>query len=636
MKKTRTPRSFVITFALLCMGMMISLNGDFLRGGSAAPANHPLTETRLTAARLRTALAAALKNPDVGYTPRASGFDLDDDGIVGEPEDCRVCNGQQLDIDNDGVIEDQLYVDADNGNDVTGDGTPGNPYQTIRKAWSLADGPGDGAEDIICFRGVAREENLQPGVSGVSGAYTKAKTGSEAIDWEFPKDPTMLVGWDYDGDGVYPPFDADDIAVLDGANLKRAFTLNTSNNPRSFIELAHFSVRDYGYQTAADGSGNVNDGIGFLFAGRSGSNSSTHIYLHDLELSNINRGKPLNTNTAAFNFFVATLNLKHFAVANIKAEDTGGYFARGDFGDSASVIDGPLRFQKISYTARGCDYGVPPCGTHAHWSTPTGFKLWGMVSGIEVLDNLLDANVQNWNPRPGPVNAIIPDGCSVDWTIRNNILLNWKNNVSVKGAPSFCKVRAVDNVLVEGNVFYNNINHYPVKPAGIQIGYEPDSTTITSSVNNVTVINNFIVGDFGLRYCLYSEAANGQGTSPGTIVFRGNVCDFNGSTSTGTVAHLTASDAYPLQNFVFADNVLAGLPVRPNNRNFFSDYAVTNWQATNNIYSPGLFFERLGALFTLTNWQNTFGYETTSRECSATVTGTHETGFVVTLPPGCN
>lgn len=631
MKNTATKPWFIITAAFFCVGATFLLGSDLFRTKSAAAATpQPLT-AGVTASTIRPALAAALNNPAIGYTPRASGFDLDDDGIVGEPEDCRICNGQQLDFDNDGVIEDQLYVDADNGNDAIGNGSPGNPYKTIRKAWSSTDGPGDGAEDIICFRGVAKEENLQPGVSGVPGTFTKAKSGSEAIDWEFPKNPTMLVGWDYDGDGLYPPYDTDDIAVLDGANLKRAFALNTTNNPRSFIELAHFSARDYGYQVAEDGSDGVNEGIGFLFAGRAGSNPSTHIYLHDIELSNINRGKPLNTNTVTFNFFVATLNLKYFAVANIKAADIGGYFARGDFGATNSVVDGPLRFQKISYTARGCDYGAPPCGTHSHWSSPTGFKIWGMVSGIEVLDSVYDTNLQNWNPRTAPVNAVVPDGCSTDWTIRSNILLNWRNNISVKGAPGFCKLRAVDNVLVEGNVFYNNINYFPVKPTGVQIAYEPDSTTVTSSVNNVTVINNFIVGDFGLRYGLYAEAANREGTSPGTIIFRGNVLDFNGSTSTGTVVHLENPDSYPLQNFVFADNLVAGLPVRPANRNFFSAYPVSNWQATNNTYSPGLLFQRVNDLFTLANWP----YETNARECNATVTGTHETGFVVTLPPGC-
>lgn len=589
--------------------------GAFLSAAPVAPVTSPTTGAQF------------------GYAARANGFDLDDDGIVGELEDARICNGQHWDVDLDGIVEDQIYVDADFGSDETGTGTPANPFRTIRHAWLSADGPNDGAEDIICFRGVAKEENLQPGVSGVPGVVTRPKSGNQAIDWQLPKDPTMLVGWDFDGDGLYPPFDSDDIAVLDGANLRRAFTLNTSSQPRSHIELAHFTVRDYGYQTTADGSGNVNDGIGFLFAGRAGSSTSSHIYLHDIELVNINRGKPLNSNTAAFNFFVATLNLKYFAVDNLKLEDVGGYLARGDFGDTSAVVDGPLRFQNITYTARGCDYGVPPCGTHAHWSTPTGFKIWGMVSGIEILDSVLDANVQHWNPRPGPVNAIIPDGCSTDWTIRHNLLLNWKNNVSIKGAPSFCDLRPVDNVVIDDNVFLNDVNHFPVKPTGVAIAHEP-GTTIASSVGQVTVTNNLIVGEFGLRHCLYSEASNSDGYGTGIVTFRNNVCDFNGSLSTGAVVHLTQSDTYPSQHFVFADNVVAGLPTRSANRIFFADYAVGNWQSFNNIYSPGLRFQHTGALFTFGAWQAA-GHEASARECHINVTGSPAEGFLVSIPSGC-
>ncbi len=58
----------------------------------------------------------------VGYQPRACGFDLDDDGIAGEPEDCRVCDGTTADPDGDGVAEDLIYVDAVAGKDQRGCG----------------------------------------------------------------------------------------------------------------------------------------------------------------------------------------------------------------------------------------------------------------------------------------------------------------------------------------------------------------------------------------------------------------------------------------------------------------------------------------------------------------------------------
>ena len=637
----RILQRFIVAFLFLFVsGEVFSASDSPAAKGAGADSTKQKAAAQSAALPSRQELSPSLNSkPAIGYFPRSSGFDLDDDGMVGEPEDCRVCNGRKLDIDNDGVIEDQLYVDADNGSDELGDGTPQKPYKTIRKAWSMADGPGDGAEDIICFRGSAKEENIQPGVSGLPTTRTKPKSASEVMDWEFPKDPTMLVGWDYDGDGAYPPADPDDIAILDGAGLKRAFTLNIqggTNPPRSFVELAHFTVRDYGFQTAADGTEGGDQGIGFLFVGRNGTNRSSHIYIHDLEFVNINRGKPKKSNTVVFNFFGGPLNLKHFAACNLKVENAGGYFARGDFGATPAVIDGPLRFQNISYTGLGGDYGVPPCGDNEFYSTITGFKLWGYVNGIEIIDSFFDANLQHWKPRPaGPVNAVVVDGCACDWTIRNNIFLNWKNYVSVKGAPDWCSSRAVDDVLVDQNLFYNTINYYPQGPAGVFLAHEPNSTTVGSCIDDVTVTSNYFVGEHGLRYCLYSEAGNGQGTNPGTIVFRGNVCDFNEGPAGGTVVHLSAQDTYPLQNFICESNVFAGLPARAGNRNFVCDYEVKNWRADHNIYSKGLPFERLGTLHSLSDWQESCQVELHSIECTTSVSGTLETGFVVTIPPDC-
>ncbi len=103
-----------------------------------------------------------------GYYSRGCGFDMDDDGIIGEPgDDCNVCDGSagdpngdaNGDPDGDGDIEDQIYVDCNSGNNTTGNGTPSNPYRSIDKALSASDGSDDGKEDIICVRATCASYN---------------------------------------------------------------------------------------------------------------------------------------------------------------------------------------------------------------------------------------------------------------------------------------------------------------------------------------------------------------------------------------------------------------------------------------------------------------------------------------------
>ena len=106
----------------------------------------------------------------------------------------------------------------------------------------MCDGPVDGAEDIVCISGVFHEAlTLKQG--GVPGYY-------ERDSFQFPKNPLMLIGWDKDDDGHYPPFDLDDVAVLDGSqpgaqNRPLAITNHPGNH--SYIEIAHLTIRNYGH-----------------------------------------------------------------------------------------------------------------------------------------------------------------------------------------------------------------------------------------------------------------------------------------------------------------------------------------------------------------------------------------------------
>ncbi len=106
--------------------------------------------------------SAALALASAGYQSRACGFDLDGDGVLGESgDDCNICDGSTTDPDGDGIDEDLFYVDCGAGSN--GNGTAGNPFNRLSSAIAAMDGPGDGAEDIVCFRGSAGTNRLSGG-----------------------------------------------------------------------------------------------------------------------------------------------------------------------------------------------------------------------------------------------------------------------------------------------------------------------------------------------------------------------------------------------------------------------------------------------------------------------------------------
>lgn len=568
-----------------------------------------------------------------GYEARACGFDLDDDGVVGEPEDCTLCDGQSADPDGDGIDEDLIYVDADGGSDTSGDGSPGSPFATIQHAWDQADGPGDGAEDIICFRGIATgEENVRPRVSGVAGVRTKPASGSEGRDWEYPANPTMLVGWDSDGDGAYPPFDTDDVAVLDGGpgGLTRAFELNPQGQPPTeHLEIAHLTVRDYGHTFVDDDS----TGIGFVRLG-SVSGTSSHLYLHDLELENINKDKPKRSSAVTFNCFMGSTKVTYLAIENIRSLETGGYFARGDFAERIGDPSGPVRFQRVTLTAHSCDFGPPPCGDHGFYSSATAFKIWGYLDGMEILDSVFDGNVAAWSPRPsGPTNGIIADGCVVDWVVRNNLVRNYHGAFSAKGTGNsgvvdnggFCNSRPVDQVVIDRNIALWDVDYYEWGVGGVSMDDE-HRATIGGSIANVTITNNFFIAPGGFRTCLNVNVSNDEGPAPGRITFAGNTCWGGQDTGLGSnVAVLQGTGTYPFPDIVIANNIFGGFELGDDKLALEVDYQPASFEVHHNVYSPQVVFRWLGTdLASLAAWQSTASLDTGSVACTPTFVSTDE------------
>ncbi len=571
-----------------------------------------------------------------GYVSRACGFDMNRNGIVGEPADCHVCDGSTTDPDGDGTLEDLLYIDAGSGHDVTGDGSPQSPYRTIQHAWNVADGPGDGAEDILCFRGTATSEELiTPGVRGVAGTYQVARSGTQARDWLFPHNPTMLVGWDADNDGAYPPFDGDDTAVLDGTGdgaaggLARVFRLNAGVD---YLEIGHLEIRNYGRYTPGSPSGLVihgprGDGVDY-------------VYYHDLELYGINMERA-GGHDFAIDLFNSGLHWTNFT--NLLFEDNGGWFARGA-GPDGGPDEGPIRWQNVTRTVHGCDHSV--CGSAAGWP---GFKIWGYISGLEILDSVWDANVGNWQPNPtGGHGApfLVVAQCSQDWTVRNNEVIDASVVLSIQAASNgFCDdqdARPVDRVVFDRNIARNTYPQWGFGNAGIQFlrskAHKGEGDAAGETVGSVTLTNNFLsTSGVPWESCIWVLADNDVATPSGEIVVANNTCKGEirrwGAISIGRVE--SGDDAaFPQHDLLIKNNVIVGTGA--GERNVQATYAPSNLEMDANVYDPaGTYQWADGVETNLAGWRSRSGADHSSVACLPSFADAATGDFHLLLTDAC-
>ncbi|MEM6453798.1 MAG: LamG domain-containing protein [Acidobacteriota bacterium] len=546
-----------------------------------------LTAAALAAVLFVGAAPAAADAPARGYAQRACGFDMDRDGIVGEPEDCNVCDGTVDDGDPVDSLADVIYVSCaaevvagqPAGSDHAGCGAPGDPCATIGYAFgTIADGPSDGAEDIVCFRNTCIEENLTPreGYGGVTGTYLQSASGSATRDWHLPTDPVMLVGWDVDNDGVYPPMDADHTAILappetcpgtPNAACTAAPILNPTDSRQRFhqklderaiylangldhIEMAHFTARDYGRHTLTWNSGFFD--LHQHPLGTKPDNPSEYIYLHDIEATDINRDSNYNSRSSAINSF--NWQTHYLLFENVSFTDNGHWFSRGG-GTYGPSEYGPIRWRNLTLTldackpptASTCDPDTDPtcpqgnvclsatgncepgpsdtCDTR----TSTSWKMWGYYTGVDILDSVIDANTLN-APNPtsdGKARGVDIAQCSQDWVVRNNALLDFNSAIEVNpvsngacdgnkdggGLITTLYARPVTDLLFAEN----DIRHEaPTGILDVGISLKPGGDQYPNQViGDVTIRNNTITSLDGLETCIEVRSGHGwDGSDP--------------------------------------------------------------------------------------------------------------------------
>ncbi len=514
-------------------------------------------------------------SPLQGYQPRGCGFDLDDDGLLGEPvDDCRICNGLDSDPDGDGVDEDLIYVDCDNGTDDPSCGSPGNPCGSLSYALvTHPDGPADGAEDIICVRGTCSPSNIKPTTRGIPGHRVAPATGSDENSFEYPTNPAMIVGWDTDADGQYPPFDNDDHAVLDGSGLGRAFHLNFSKD-NSYFEIAHLEVRDYN----STGGGNG----GFMKMNQ--GNDATHTYVHDLELENIGANGPTGSGAIVFDHFAST-NLRHLAIENLESKNQGGYFVRGSPGDGPGTA-GNLRYKNLTIQQHGgCGSG---CSEKNNRSIL--FRIWGYFDNIEILDSVFDANmsaVPAGYTDPG-AGGIMLLHCLQDVTIRNNSFRDYKGALTIDTNEWGCDLipRGTDDVKFDRNtVVATRAMNQPFGGAGVLVFQNgaPPKTLV-----DLDVTNNFFSGpDGGLASCFHYVGGNPSAPQPGRIQLINNTCHGDLFLTRGAF-QIAPATPHNHERWTVENNVIGGLGA--NDWAVRLSYNPLQWSSRSNSFSPGAGF----------------------------------------------
>ena len=517
-----------------------------------------------------------------GYHSRPCGFDANRNGVIGEAADLRLADGKTTDPDGDGVDEDIVYADAATGSDETGDGSPGSPFRTIAKAATALDGPDDGAEDIVCISGSFHETVTIPH-GGVPGHY-------ERDAFQFPSDPLMIVGWDRDGDGEYPPHDRDDVAVLDG----RGTLAWAINSPRklSFIEIAHLTIRDYGYQR---------DNCGALKLFRWGTGHQSHVYIHDVELHRINKGEKDASGKIVLNFWGGPMTWVAFA--NNLVNEYGSYFCRGAPPDNA----GHFRFRGNT---------LRMFGTRKK-SFVTGWKLWGHHRHVEILDNVIDCNAHAWRPA-GHASGIGVCQGTQDWVIRGNVFIDTGVGLQpfAKGYPF---QRRLDNILIDRNVFRATYDGWDWGRPFIHIqGHE--EAPIEQTVEDVTITNNFFSGSVGYATAVLCNAGYGNAgepgpAQPGCITIAGNTIS-GPFTRNGFGALTFTPRARHRQNtLVIQSNLITN--TGPNASNVEVAYAPTNFIACGNLYDPDARFRwdetKHWIKMTFDEWQRATGQDADSK-----------------------
>lgn len=543
------------------------------------------TKTLAVSAPVYVSDSAVFSANERGYNSRACGFDFNRNGVRGEAGDCRVCDGITADPDGDGISEDLLYIDSVAGNDGTATGAPGLPFKTIAAAMAAADGPGDGAEDILCLFGTFTEA-VTGTQSGVAGQYT---LGS----FNYPSHPFGIYGWDRDKDGVYPPLDTDDLAVVDGQQvLDRGLTLTA----RSQVEIAHLTFRGFRDPAAVGG--------GFL----SLSGASQLIHLHDLQIEKINDGLAEHAVATRYTFYINTSTVSHFALLNSKFTSNGARF-----------------WQEFSSNYGAASNFLVEGNTVQLNTAPSSGRIF-MVRAVDQMNirrNEFSLDSTNgWNLTSGSeyFHAFQTVGCTTRLSIEQNNFIGLSGGLEV----AFSSVGVCTPSVTQDDIVFdsNRVEIHFVRRDGNMLSnaiLDGSTDSATNTIEDVRITNNYFINKSSGQAdsCIWVNAGNSTALNPGTIVIAGNTCIGPYFYHGIGVERYTGGPvlAFPARNVRVFNNIFRVLNAAA--RNINAESAPTGWQAGGNVFDENTLGWLWGASSssTLTGWQTDSGQDAFSTAC---------------------
>ncbi len=553
-----------------------------------------------------------------GYSSRSCGLDMDRDGTVGEPaEDCDVCDGVTTDPDRDGVDEDLNYVDAASGTDNLTCGDPTTPCRTI--GWVLAgnnsdfgkrvDGASADPEDIVCIKGThVLSSPLVLSVDGAAGSYAAALYPGDAPEWgsgnnslfRYPSDPFMIVGWDADNDGAYPPYDVDDRAILDGDQGAGLFSDAAFRNDASYLELAHFTIANFGRENRSE-SGYA----GFLQL----TDGDSHLYLHDLEFEAVLKNARHSSGHVLVSMFSAE-GLEWFAFVNNRMTDMAGYGFRGSCGNAGVGWCRDIRVDFNTVTAHALKSSDTPQPGF------TWYRPWGNMDRVSVSWNDVDCDPDQWTPgEDSGSGGIIASICVQDFRARGNRITDCAQGLYVRLTYSAgeCSSKRPTTILWDRNHVSNSFGTY----VNDYLMYSEPSNSDDIYLGDSTVSNNMLVAEAPNVRAAMSLNGGQDDADPGSTW---NIVN---NTAYGTFDYaaflFAGADTYNA-DVIFKNNIVAGATSGDNVRWLHDKGEV--WAADHNVYDPDAGWRwHTTSHSTLPDWQTASSGDANSVDCSPLLAG---------------
>lgn len=555
------------------------------------------------------------------------GLDLDDDGIVNTADDCNVCSWQvtppPVDPDGDGVEERVMWVDCGAGADDGDCRDRDAPCSSLRYALDMlpAKADADNFESIVCFTGTCEIDGPLGLPSGLVGGITKG-------DFEYPRDPVLVMGTDRDGDGIHPPQDDDDVATIvttrEGHDaVAFAFDAPGPDEIARDIELAHFRL--------VAGAPDVR-----LVRNRYNP-TLERIYFHDLEIVGLRAGEPENPDAALFELALAgdgelyaDSRITGFALENTRFIDFGGTLIRAD--TASGVAQGPIRIANVEATASGCDASTCTGYYDDTMLVPQAAKvsileLYGEHADVTVVDSIFDAQTDEWTPYGGDggvgvtLTAFTFGECTSDLVVRNNEIRGFATALRLEATSAArCTNGGMGDVRFESNLVIGNdgasrLNTAAILP--IDIRSRPlDNGEARGNVGAVDLLNNAILPLEPSAGCIAIAAAFvGAPSGPFTIQHDTCIVDLDPIASQGAVVRVwgdVAIDVVDLRNSVLLGN--AGTPV------VRASEIGAGWRVDANVVGTEATFSAEGVDESLTAWQSR-GFDVSSVDCTPTFLG---------------